>query len=85
MKLDIVFFKKGSVLIEQGERNPGIFYVIDGFLDVNMDVGEVKTGKTNLYSNNNILVTCSVTIENRKFCKFCKEAFGFKDKHQKGG
>lgn len=32
--LEIVFFPKGSVLVEQGERNPGLYYVIDGFLDM---------------------------------------------------
>lgn len=33
-ELEIVFFPKGSVLVEQGERNPGLYYVIDGFLDM---------------------------------------------------
>lgn len=33
-EVEIVFFPKGSVLVEQGERNPGLYYVIDGFLDV---------------------------------------------------
>jgi lysophospholipid hydrolase len=32
--LEIVFFPKGSVLVEQGERTPGLYYVIDGFLDI---------------------------------------------------
>lgn len=32
-EIEIVFFPKGSVLVEQGERNPGLYYVIDGFLD----------------------------------------------------
>ncbi|CAK7230114.1 phosphatidylcholine and lysophosphatidylcholine phospholipase [Sporothrix eucalyptigena] len=36
---EIVFFPKGSVLVEQGERNPGLYYVIDGFLDVCMPTG----------------------------------------------
>ena len=38
--VEIVFFPKGSVLVEQGERNPGLYYVIDGFLDVSMPVEE---------------------------------------------
>ncbi|KAJ9611295.1 phosphatidylcholine and lysophosphatidylcholine phospholipase [Cladophialophora chaetospira] len=38
--IEIVFFPKGSVLVEQGERNPGLYYVIDGFLDVSMPVEE---------------------------------------------
>ena len=37
-ELEIVFFPKGSVLVEQGERSPGLYYVIDGFLDVSFPV-----------------------------------------------
>ena len=33
-EMEIVYFPKGSVLVEQGERNPGLYYVIDGFLDI---------------------------------------------------
>ncbi|KOS21552.1 Lysophospholipase NTE1 [Escovopsis weberi] len=32
--VEIVFFPKGSVLVEQGERSPGLYYVVDGFLDI---------------------------------------------------
>ncbi|RMZ89793.1 hypothetical protein DV736_g2962, partial [Chaetothyriales sp. CBS 134916] len=39
-EIEIVFFPKGSVLVEQGERNPGLYYVIDGFLDVTIPVDE---------------------------------------------
>lgn len=35
-ELEIVFFPKDAVLVEQGERNPGLYYVIDGFLDVSI-------------------------------------------------
>lgn len=35
-ELEIVYFPNGSVLVEQGERNPGLYYVIDGFLDVSI-------------------------------------------------
>jgi len=38
--VEIVYFPKGSVLVEQGERNPGLYYVIDGFLDVSVPVDE---------------------------------------------
>jgi predicted acylesterase/phospholipase RssA/CRP-like cAMP-binding protein len=38
--IEIVFFPKGSVLVEQGERNPGLYYVIDGFLDVSIPSDE---------------------------------------------
>ncbi|GAP83574.1 putative lysophospholipase NTE1 [Rosellinia necatrix] len=32
--VEIVFFHQGSILVEQGERSPGLYYVIDGFLDI---------------------------------------------------
>ena len=35
-ELEIVFFPKYAVLVEEGERNPGLYYVIDGFLDVSV-------------------------------------------------
>ena len=42
--VEIVYFPKGSVLVEQGERNPGLYYVIDGFLDVSVPVDSKSTG-----------------------------------------
>ena len=42
--VEIVFFPKGSVLVEQGERNPGLYYVIDGFLDVCVPYDEHDSG-----------------------------------------
>lgn len=39
-EVEIVYFPKGSVLVEQGERNPGLYYVIDGFLDVSVPTDE---------------------------------------------
>ncbi|RMZ84128.1 hypothetical protein DV738_g687, partial [Chaetothyriales sp. CBS 135597] len=44
-EIEIVFFPKGSVLVEQGERNPGLYYVIDGFLDVAIPVEEKDSRK----------------------------------------
>ncbi|KAJ5110510.1 Lysophospholipase nte1 [Penicillium argentinense] len=38
--IEVVYFPKGSVLVEQGERPPGLYYVIDGFLDVGIPVDE---------------------------------------------
>ncbi|CAO2647946.1 Nn.00g088680.m01.CDS01 [Neocucurbitaria sp. VM-36] len=38
--VEIVYFPKDAVLVEQGERNPGLYYVIDGFLDVGVPVEE---------------------------------------------
>ncbi|PWW72225.1 patatin-domain-containing protein [Tuber magnatum] len=46
-EVEIVFFPKGSVLVEQGERNPGLYYVIDGFLDASIPVDE-KTENGNM-------------------------------------
>ncbi|KAF1815152.1 lysophospholipase NTE1 [Eremomyces bilateralis CBS 781.70] len=34
--VEILFFPKNAVLVEQGERNPGLYYVIDGFLEVSI-------------------------------------------------
>ncbi len=48
--IEIVFFPKGSVLVEQGERNPGLYYVIDGFLDVSMPVEE-KEDKHHMHNS----------------------------------
>ena len=36
--VEIVYFPKDSVLVEQGERNPGLYYVVDGFLDVSVAI-----------------------------------------------
>ena len=38
--MEIVFFPKDAILVEQGERNPGLYYVIDGFLDVSIPTDE---------------------------------------------
>ncbi|KAL4865906.1 hypothetical protein BDV12DRAFT_173710 [Aspergillus spectabilis] len=38
--IEVVYFPKGSVLVEQGERHPGLYYVIDGFLDVGVPINE---------------------------------------------
>lgn len=38
--VEIVHFPKDAVLVEQGERNPGLYYVVDGFLDVSVPVEE---------------------------------------------
>ncbi|KAL8824722.1 MAG: hypothetical protein Q9170_008064 [Blastenia crenularia] len=47
-ELEIVYFPKDAVLVEQHERNPGLYYVIDGFLDVSIpsdeqDIAESST------------------------------------------
>lgn len=33
-RLEVLRFRKGSTLVKQGEYAPGLYYVIDGFLDV---------------------------------------------------
>lgn len=38
--IEVVYFPQGTVLVEQGERHPGLYYVIDGFLDVGIPVNE---------------------------------------------
>lgn len=38
--IEVVYFPQGSVLVEQGERHPGLYYVIDGFLDVGIPVND---------------------------------------------
>lgn len=47
-EVEIVFFPKGSVLVEQGERNPGLYYVIDGFLDICVQVDESSSASSDL-------------------------------------
>ncbi|KOS46709.1 hypothetical protein ACN38_g2320 [Penicillium nordicum] len=38
--IEVVYFPQGSILVEQGERHPGLYYVIDGFLDVGIPASE---------------------------------------------
>lgn len=42
--VEIVYFPHSSILVEQGERNPGLYYVIDGFLDVSVSTDEASSG-----------------------------------------
>ncbi len=51
--LEIVFFPKDAVLVEEGERNPGLYYVIDGFLDVSIPV-EDRTSDGQPFMNGNL-------------------------------
>jgi lysophospholipid hydrolase len=39
-EVEIVYFEKGSILVEQQERLPGLYYVIDGFLEVSITMEE---------------------------------------------
>lgn len=47
-EVEIVYFPKDSVLVEEGERNPGLYYVIDGFLDVSASVDEQEASHSNM-------------------------------------
>ncbi|KAJ1301548.1 hypothetical protein OPQ81_008796 [Rhizoctonia solani] len=44
--VEILFYSAGSTLVHAGERNAGLFYVIDGFLDVSIPQDESSGGKT---------------------------------------
>ena len=50
-EIEIVCFPKGSILVEEGERNPGLYYVIDGFLDVSASVDE-QDRDTDMFGTN---------------------------------
>ncbi|MCJ1316934.1 phosphatidylcholine and lysophosphatidylcholine phospholipase [Xylographa vitiligo] len=52
-EIEIVYFPKGAVLVEQGERNPGLYYVIDGFLDVSIPA-EDKPADSRVFDDNKI-------------------------------
>jgi lysophospholipid hydrolase len=41
--VEIVYFQKGSVLVDQQERLPGLYYVIDGFLEVGITMDNEAT------------------------------------------
>ncbi|KAI4108476.1 MAG: hypothetical protein L6R37_001080 [Teloschistes peruensis] len=52
-ELEIVYFPRDAILVEQGERNPGLYYVIDGFLDVSipgddLDIADQTPMRTSL-------------------------------------
>ncbi|KAH8590264.1 hypothetical protein B0O99DRAFT_691705 [Bisporella sp. PMI_857] len=42
-EIEIMFFPKGHVLVHQGEPNPGVYYVIDGFLDISVPQDETSS------------------------------------------
>lgn len=35
-EVEVRYFPKGSTLVKEGERNAGLYYIIEGFLDVSM-------------------------------------------------
>ncbi|GAA6055892.1 hypothetical protein JCM3770_002347 [Rhodotorula araucariae] len=39
-EVEILYFPKGSVLVKEGERHAGLYFVIEGFLDVSMPEAE---------------------------------------------
>ncbi|KAL2015922.1 hypothetical protein VTK56DRAFT_4536 [Thermocarpiscus australiensis] len=60
--MEIVFFPKGSVLVERGERNPGLYYVIDGFLDICTQEDESSPCIVNSSSKTSIHAMDSATL-----------------------
>ncbi|KAI0756290.1 patatin-domain-containing protein [Daedaleopsis nitida] len=42
-EVEILFFPAGSILAKAGDRNTGLFYVIDGFLDVILPVEKTQS------------------------------------------
>ncbi|TFK77544.1 patatin-domain-containing protein [Pluteus cervinus] len=46
-EVEILFFPAGSVLARAGERNTGLFYVIDGFLDIIIPTPDTPTRTSN--------------------------------------
>lgn len=44
--VEILFFKAGRTLVNEGESNPGLFFVIDGFLDVSMSNSHEDSAQT---------------------------------------
>ncbi|KZT73215.1 patatin-domain-containing protein [Daedalea quercina L-15889] len=45
-EVEILFFPAGSVLAKAGERNTGLFYVIDGFLDILLPTHKPTAGES---------------------------------------
>ncbi|GAA6035727.1 hypothetical protein JCM8097_005671 [Rhodosporidiobolus ruineniae] len=48
-EVEILYFPKGATLVKEGERNAGLYFVIEGFLDVSMpeaDVGAALKGSS---------------------------------------
>ncbi|EIW67695.1 hypothetical protein TREMEDRAFT_72160 [Tremella mesenterica DSM 1558] len=40
--IEILHFKKGSTLVDEGETSPGLYYVIDGFLEVSLPIHSTR-------------------------------------------
>ncbi|WVQ85079.1 lysophospholipase NTE1 [Cryptococcus sp. DSM 104549] len=59
--VDILFFKEGSTLVKEGEKSPGMYFVIDGFLETSIPVRQAgletprssTTNKPAAFSNMN--------------------------------
>lgn len=49
--VEILYFKAGSTLVQEGENSPGLFFVIDGFLDVSMTVDSGKDASGAMFVN----------------------------------
>jgi len=51
-EVEIMYFPQDSTLVKAGERNAGLYFVIDGFLDVFMPLEHNKVNKSNISSEN---------------------------------
>ncbi|KAG2138700.1 uncharacterized protein EDB93DRAFT_1299317 [Suillus bovinus] len=61
-EVEILFFSAGSTLVKAGERNTGLYYVVEGFLDILLRADEPRPnnapyGTRSTSSNNNSLYT----------------------------
>lgn len=62
-EVEILYFPQGSTLIKAGERNSGLYFVIEGFLDVSMPPG---SGGIRMSSNTAPTRTEPVTPSSKK-------------------
>ncbi|GAA5937198.1 lysophospholipase [Sporobolomyces koalae] len=85
-EVEILYFPKDSMLVKEGERNAGLYFVIEGFLDVSMpDEGPIggsgfnKQPRTHQTSNSDDHTTSRSTAGQKK--TFSKP--GFRDAKNK--
>ncbi|EGN93174.1 hypothetical protein SERLA73DRAFT_172324 [Serpula lacrymans var. lacrymans S7.3] len=56
-EVEILFFAAGSTLAKAGERNTGLFYVIEGFLDIFLPLDDTKTNGKSMGSDTDSVFT----------------------------
>ncbi|KAM0746509.1 patatin-domain-containing protein [Meredithblackwellia eburnea MCA 4105] len=64
-EVEILYFEQGSLLVKEGEKNAGLYFVIEGFLDVSMPedstAASIKPHKTSTAPPTNIPPTSSAS------------------------